>query len=115
MATITSQNISEVGIAAPVMSDANVGGDQWENSGSEFLMIKNGGGETTVVTFTAEVTSFDSPNYGPATKASRTFTITTGNTGVIGPFVPAAFNNATGYCSISYTIVTSVTLAIFTI
>ena len=94
MATITSQNISEVGIAAPVMSAANVGGDQWENSGSE---------------------SFDSPNYGPATKASRTFTITTGNTGVIGPFVPAAFNNATGYCSISYTIVTDVTLAIFTI
>ena len=61
------------------------------------------------------VTAFESPTYGLSTKSSGTLTVEGGNTSVIGPFIAAAYNNDTGYCSISYTVTTSVTVAIFTV
>lgn len=115
MAIISIQSITEEGIPAPTRTTAAGGGDTWENSGSEFVEIQNGGEESVVVTFTALVTSFDSPTYGPATKTSRTITVAAGLTSLIGPFVASAFNDADGYCSISYSSVTSLTVAIFTI
>ena len=116
MATITSAEITEVGIAAPTFTAADAGGDDWLNSGTEFLLLKNGhASDSTTVSFTAQVTSFESPTYGPATKATRTIVVVAGDTAAIGPFVPSAFNNATGYCQITYSTHTDVSVAIFTL
>ena len=110
MAIISVQSITEEGIPAPTRTAAETGGDTWENS-----EIQNDSAASVVVTFTSLVTSFDSPTYGPATKSSRTITVAPGLTSLIGPFVASAFNDENGYCSISYTSVTSLTVAIFTI
>jgi len=115
MAIISSQNISEVGIASPTRTSASSEGDTFENSGSEFIQIENAGSGTTVLSVTTQVTSFNSPTYGPAVKQTRTLSVGAGITAVIGPFSPAAFNDATGYTAISYSVTTSVTVAIFTL
>lgn len=115
MAIISVQSITEQGIPAPTRTSASSEGDKWENSGNEFVEIQNNGEGSVVVTFTSLVTSFDSSIYGPATKSSRTITVARGLTSLIGPFVASAFNDESGYCSISYTSVTSLTVAIFTI
>ena len=115
MAIISSQSITESGIAAPVRTAASSGGDTWLNSGSEFVEIQNSGEGTVVVTFTPVVVAFPSPQYGLSQKAARTLSVGPGLTSVIGPFSPAAYNNETGYASISYSTINSTTVAIFTV
>mgnify|MGYP003151833383 CR=1 FL=1 len=44
MATITSQNIDQTGLNNPTLTAVSGGGDQWLNSGSEFVAIKNASG-----------------------------------------------------------------------
>jgi len=114
MAIITVQSIMEEGIPAPTRTAAAAEGDTWENSGNEFVEFQNGGEASVVVTFTALITAFDSPTYGPATKSSRTITVAAGLTSLIGPFVASAFNDENGYCSMTYSSVASLTVAIFT-
>tara|TARA_R100000781_G_scaffold26759_2_gene19846 strand:- start:4037 stop:4393 length:357 start_codon:yes stop_codon:yes gene_type:complete len=115
MATITSQNIDQTGLNNPTLTAVSGGGDQWLNSGSEFVAIKNASGSDLTVTFTAQTTSFDSPTYGPATKSNATITLASGITGYIGPFETGAFNDASGYCQITYSASTSVSIAILTL
>ena len=115
MAIILVQSIMEEGIPSPTRRNVSAEGDKWENSGSEFVEFQNKSEASVVVTFTAVVTSFDSPIYGPSTKSSRTMTVGAGLTSLIGPFVPSAFNSEDGYCSISYSsVAATITVAIFT-
>lgn len=114
MATLTSQSITESGIASPIRTAAGVS-DKWANSGSEFVEIQNGGGETCVVTFTSVITSFTSPTYGLATKSSRTISVASGITSLIGPFTASAYNDEDGYCTITYSVRTGVRVSVFTL
>tara|TARA_R110000744_G_scaffold278817_2_gene391035 strand:+ start:34 stop:390 length:357 start_codon:yes stop_codon:yes gene_type:complete len=115
MAIISSQSITESGIDSPTRTVATLEGDTWENSGSEFIEIQNNGEASVVVTFTPEVVAFTSPQYGLSQKAARTLTVAAGISSVIGPFSVAAYNNDTGYASITYSSITDITVAIFTV
>jgi len=112
MATITVQTITESGIT-PTFASATAEGDVMDNDGKTFLMIKNGSGGSITVTVTAQVTSFDVGAFGPLTKSNATIAVGAGAEGMIGPFAPLAFNTNDSQISITYSGVTSVTVAGF--
>ena len=113
MATLTSQAISEAGLTATYAA-ADAAGDVVANDGSIFLHVKNGGGSEVTVTITAQVTEVDSGVFGTLTKgnASDSIAATTGES-FIGPFPIGTFNNSDEQIAITYSAVTSVTIAVF--
>jgi hypothetical protein len=110
MAELTVQQITETGGAATYVSAAS-GGDTANNNGHLFLHIKNGGGSEITVTVTAQTTTVDSGAYGDLTKANATIAVAASGEAFIGGFAPAAFNDGNGEIAITYTAVTSVTIA----
>jgi|10_taG_2_1085330.scaffolds.fasta_scaffold00277_13 hypothetical protein len=111
MATLTIQTINDAG-SVPTFSAATESGDQYLNTGNQFLAIKNAGTESAcVVTITAQVTSLDLTLYGEVTKASTTLSVAAGSTGFIGGLYTPIFNDASGYAQITYSQVESVTIA----
>lgn len=111
MATLTIQTINDAG-SIPTFSAASETGDQYLNTGKQFLAIKNGGGESAcIVTITAQVTSLDLTLYGEVTKASTILSIEAGTTGFIGGLYTPIFNDTSGYAQITYNQVESVTIA----
>ncbi len=110
MAELTVQQITEAGGAATYVA-ANGAGDTADNNGNLFLHIKNGGGSEITVTITAQTTSVDSGAYGELTKANASIAIAGSGEAFIGGFAPAAFNDGDSEIAITYTAVTSVTIA----
>jgi len=105
MATLTPQVIALTGIT-PTLVAAAAGGDEFVNSGREFIHIKNGGSEITVT-----VNSQTACNQGSDHDVAVTVPATTGEK-FIGPFPKARFNDAAGKVQITYSGVTSVTIGI---
>jgi hypothetical protein len=86
------------------------GGDSFANNGSEFFYIKNGGGAGITVTFDAPGTcSFNSAANAAHDKAC---TIGAGEERIIGSFPTGRFNDANGLVQVTYSAVTSVTVAV---
>ena len=110
MAELTLQQITETGGAASYES-ATAEGDTADNNGNMFLHIKNGGGGSITVTITALTTSVDSGMYGDLTKANASIAVASEGEAFIGGFAPAAFNDGNGEIAITYSGVTSVTIA----
>lgn len=110
MAELTLQQITEAG-GSVTYSAAAEAGDTADNGGSTFLNIKNGGGSEVTITIAAQTTSVDSSIYGDLTKANATVTIAGSEEAFIGPFKPSAFNDSDGEIVITYSAVTSVTIA----
>tara|TARA_R100001530_G_scaffold126058_1_gene94786 strand:- start:75 stop:419 length:345 start_codon:yes stop_codon:yes gene_type:complete len=110
MAELTVQQITETGGAATYVS-ANGEGDTADNNGNMFLHIKNGGGGSITVTITALTTSVDSGVYGDLTKANASIAVASETEAFIGGFAPAAFNDGNGEIAITYSGVSSVTIA----
>jgi len=113
MATIVSQNITEAGLN-PTMSAVTGSGDQFSNTGNEFLLITNGSGESLLVTITAQTTTVEDRRMGELTKANSTITIANGASGLIGYFQIAAYSDSDGYVQITYSASSSVTIAVLT-
>ena len=111
MATLTIQTISESGINNVSYASAAGGGDVVDNNGNVFLHIKNGSGGELTVTITAQVTSVDNGLYGELTKANASIAIAGSGEAFIGPFTPAAYNNSHAQIAITYSGVTSLTIA----
>lgn len=105
MATLTAVTTLPTGVTfAPTA--AAVGGDQFLNNGNERFYIKNASGGSITVTF--------APAGTPGGLALATYTVTVG-AGVekfVGPFSPQYFNNSSGYVTVTYSAVTSVTVAV---
>tara|TARA_Y100000310_G_scaffold73139_1_gene69304 strand:+ start:2068 stop:2415 length:348 start_codon:yes stop_codon:yes gene_type:complete len=111
MGVLTLQQITEAGGSVTYSTASGGDGDTADNSGSTFLHIKNGSGETsTIATITAQTTSVENSIYGDLTKANATVTIAAGAEAFIGPFKPAAFN-LSGDIVITYSSVDTVTIA----
>jgi|TARA_R100001594_G_C4028421_1_gene260758 hypothetical protein len=110
MAELTVQQITEAGGAATYVA-ANAGGDTADNNGNLFLHIKNGGGSEITVTITAQTTSVESGAYGELTKANASVAVAGSGEAFIGGFAPAAFNDGDSEIAITYSAVTSVTIA----
>ena len=104
MATLTVQEITSVGLEASYDS-ASGGGDDFPNTGREFIHIKNdsGGDITLTVETTITVESL--------AVTDRTVVITAGEERFVGPFLPKYYNDGNSV-NLSYSGVTSLTLAI---
>lgn len=112
MATLTVQNIVESGLEATFVAAA-AGGDVVPNDSSQrtFVWVKNGGGSDITVTVTSQQTTTRAPGFGQVSKASQVVTVTAGEDRLIGPFPDAAYNNSSGNVALTYSAVTSVTIA----
>ena len=110
MGLITAQEISEAGVVV-TYGAATADGDVVDNEGTIFLHLKNGGGSEMTVTITAQTTSVDSPLYGALTKANASKAIAASTEVFIGPFQINAYNNTDEQIAITYSGVTSVTIA----
>lgn len=107
MATLTVTKPNKTGTAwVPVSASAN--GDQFANTGKEFLYVKNGGAGAITVTF-------DCPNacsFG-VTNAAHDLVISVNNSveSMIGPFETGRFNDANAMVQVTYSNTSSVTVA----
>lgn len=101
-------NVQRTGLAglAPTFSGASVGGDSFLNSGRTYLHVKNGG--TAAITVT--VNSQKPCNYGFDHDA--VVSVPAGGEQIIGPFQQDRFNDQNGQVQITYSAVTSVTVAV---
>ena len=111
MATLTAQEIVEAGLESTYAA-AGAGGDEFTNNGQEFIHIKNGSGGDLTVTVTAQRTSFTRPDAGVVSKADSVVVVTAGEERFIGPFPILAFNDSGNKAQITYSGVTSLTIAI---
>ena len=111
MAEVTIQQITETGGSVTYSAATSGDGDVADNGGSTFLHIKNGGGGSITATITAQTTSIDSSIYGDLTKANASIAVAAEGEAFIGPFKPSAFNDSNGQIAITYSGVTSVTIA----
>ena len=112
MATLAIQKIVEAGLA-PTYGAAASGGDVFPNTkGEVFLHVKNGGVGAVTVTIAPQASSFNVANKGAVTKpdAGGSVPATTGDR-MFGPFPPAAFNDNQGRVAVTYSGVTTVTVA----
>jgi hypothetical protein len=113
MATLTRQVLSEDGLTATYVA-ASVSGDQVTNTdGATLLHIKNGGGAPITVTVAEQIsgTTVQDTSLGKLTKANATKTIANGAEAFFGPFKKGGFNDQDGNIQITYTAITSVTIA----
>ena len=86
MATIAADKILETGFTSSPAT-CNTGGDEFRNSGIEFLKIENNhASQAYNVTVTAQATSVINLDYGELTKSNAVKEVAAGNTAYIGPF-----------------------------
>lgn len=111
MATLTRQSLKESGISL-VESAAGAGGDKAPNSdGKTVFLVRNGSGASIDVTISEQMSDVLDPNYGTLVKGNVVKSVAAGAIALVGPFPPRAFNDSANDVNISYTSVTTVTVA----
>lgn len=105
MAELTVQNIVLGTSLTPSFASAAAGGDTADNSGNMFLYVRNGGGSPITVTVDSLVNCNQGSDHDDAT------TVPAGSEEMIGPFPTGRFNDSSGEIGITYSDVTSVTIA----
>lgn len=111
MADLSVQTFDETGQDL-TMSSAASGGDQFDLTGQEYLIIHNGDTSSKDVTVNAQVSSFDDEEYGESVKQDQTLTVGAGSTAIMGPFPRKAFRDGNGKAQITYSAVTSLEVAV---
>ena len=101
MATLRAYKIIEEGIDSAVVAVTS-GGDEFVNSGIEFLKFVNTDADTYTVTVTAQTAELKHHNFGKLTKSNITKTVANGQTVFIGPFKQNAFNDGDNKVQITY-------------
>lgn len=106
MATLTATALARTGVdIAGVAADA--AGDEWANTGAEFVAIKNGSGAGITVTLDIKAT------LDGAAAVDPTVSIAAGATKLIGPFPKGIYNDSTtGRAKVTCSAVTTVTIAV---
>lgn len=105
MALLTTQTMSQAGLT-PTLAAATSGGDTFAPTNQTFLMVKNasGGSVTVTIITTAVVFSQNLPDIAVV--------VANGATTLLGPYDPGEVAAAgTGLCAVTYSSVTSVTVA----
>ncbi len=108
MAALTIQQATRAGIT-PTYAAAAAGGDTFANDGRTFLHVKNGGASPITVTIESQLTAAEI-RAGTA-EADNAVVVTNAQERIIGPFAKDAWNSDLGLVEISYTAVTTVTIA----
>ena len=112
MATLTPQKITDLG-TVETLSSATSSGDEFVNSGVEFLHVKNGHASASRdVTITAQVTNIHHQSFGSVTKSNVVKAVAAGQDVYIGPFKQGAFNDQNNKVQISYDAVTTLKVAV---
>lgn len=109
MATLTVQTSNLTSGLEPTYASAAGGGDQFANSGKEFLHVKNGGGGAVTVTIDSQTNC----NFGHDHNIA--VSVGAGEEWILGPFPKSRFNDSSGLVQITYSGVTSVTVAVIKI
>ena len=112
MADIAVQEVTEAGQTITFTAAAG-GGDTMNWDSQLILLIKNdSGGSITVTIAKQSSTTKTDPNVGLVTKADASVAVGAGAIGMIGPFKREGFrDSATGKIDITYSGVTSLTVA----
>ena len=111
MATLTPQKIVDSGLIETAVA-ATAGGDQFTNSGIEFIHVTNGHASTAcVVTIIAQVTNIHHQQFGSVTKSNITKSVAAGQDAFIGPFKQSAFNDTNNNVQITYDGVATISIA----
>jgi hypothetical protein len=110
MATLTAQKITDTGTIAS-MSGADGSGDEFINTGLEFLFVQNAHSGSHTVTVTAQVTNLHHQQFGTVTKKNIVLVVAAGEEAFIGPFKQAAFNDTNHKVQVTYSAVTSLSVA----
>lgn len=108
MALLTRQNLKEDGLNAAYAA-ATAAGDSFENSGAEFLHVKNGHTAAQSITVDSISESITDSYYGKMTKADLVLSIPAGGNVFIGPFPKGGFGSTV---NITYSGVTALTVAL---
>ena len=111
MAALSRQSLIEAGISI-TESNAAAGGDKATNpDGKTAFLVNNGSGASINVTITEQMSDRSDPIYGTLSKSNVVKAVAAGAIAIIGPFPPAAFNDASGDVNIGYSASSSVTVA----
>lgn len=88
------------------MIAANAGGDEFQNSGKELLLVThtNGGGSNVTLTIETQAT-VDSEDV-----ADKAITIAPGTTHLLGPFPVGIYNDGNGRVQLTYSAATDITV-----
>ena len=112
MATIVPLKFTEDGVDGSLTACGG-GGDEFTNTGVEFIRITNEHASTTyTVTVTAQTTNYYLPRYGKLTKSNTTDTVSAGNTIFLGPFRPSVWNDANDRVQVTYNAVTDLKIEV---
>ena len=114
MAAITPQQISEAGVADLTLTAAAGGGDTFVHYATLMLLIVNGSGSPITITVSEQLATNTEPTntiYGSLTKSDATLVVGAGDTGIFGPFAAKSFKDSSGNINVSYSGVTSLTIA----
>jgi hypothetical protein len=103
---IVPQTLVNSGLLATYES-ANILGNFYANTGQEIMIIKNGSASPTTVT----VDSVALDNFGNASH-DVVYTLLAGAEMVIGKLSKRRFNDTNGYVQVSYSAVTTITVAV---
>lgn len=106
MATLAVQVITRAGII-PALVAAAAGGDDFPNTGVEFIRVKNASVTALNVTIVTQGT------VDGLAIADRVVNIAAGVEKAIGPFPAATYNNAQGRVALTYDQVVTVTIGVF--
>ena len=102
MATLTAQKIKDLGTVA-TMTAATNGGDEFLNTGLEFLFFQNAHASASYdVVVAAQVTNIHHQNFGTVVKENVVRSVAAGAEVFIGPFKQAAFNDSNHKVQITY-------------
>ncbi len=102
MATLDARKIVETGLASS-LSTATTGGDEFTNTGVEFIRIRNDHASTTyTVRVTAQTTSIKHPTYGSVTKSNTDTTVAPAGEAYIGPFKQGSWSDTNNKVQVSY-------------
>jgi len=108
MATLTTQVVNRAG-TIPTYGAATGGGDAMSCSDDSFLHVKNGGGSAITVTLAIPAGASGYPNVA---YTNTIVSVGNGSEKMIGPIKAAIYADpVTGLCTITYSAVTSVTVA----
>ena len=96
MATLTSQKIDELGTGAITFTTMTGGasGDEFINTGKDFIMLKGHATVAATVTFIVTITNVRHPNYGNTSKSNVVIALAATATHLVGPFKLNAFNDS---------------------
>ena len=107
MATFTKQTIDRDGVQ-PTYNSVAGGGDEFSNDGRIVIHVKNDNASACNVTIVTPAT------VDGLAVSDRVVTVPAGEERIIGPFPQTTYSDANGIVSLTWSITSSVTCAVYT-